>query len=635
MAEIEIDLKLPGQESLDINSPYSEVNANVNLPENYVATIQTIESSQPTSDIYLVGPQGPAGPEGPIGPSGVPGPSGAIGPSGSIGPSGATGPIGPTGPQGPQGETGVVNTGQLDLRYYSINNPSGFITGVDLSNYVTKINGEFNNRPTVNGTGILLSGEAANVDLSSTVQITGDQNIDGIKNFISRPTLNGNGIIAGGDTIDGDLTGYLPSPTINKIQGYQVDLGSPPAAGQTLQWNGSSWVAGSIPVGGNGGGGRVYYFNFGNYSGIAPTGGLPTSGNFPLSLLGREYSIGSGQAQSADLAPQNTYKLICGFVSASGDAGITSIPAGLWDFNIWAKVNSSSATQSSIKATVNIYNPFNSTYRKIAESDDLYLYETDTIAQYILNVTVPQTGILSTERIYVEIYGRKYTTVDRKITLYFDSYRPSHIHTTIPSVLGNGVVKVINGVYQSPATGIFNIDVDENANIAQSKIANLTSDLNTLIISGQTLDNKINSLSGNLILNYVTKLNGQFDNRPTINGTGVLLIGEAANVDLSSTVQITGDQNISGIKNFYNRPTVNGTGILLSGESAGALEKRHDFITGSPYDFSYCGTAPQNSLESANVWDITRLSIDSAGLVALNQSVTNYSWTGRYLAPYV
>ena len=30
----------------------------------------------------------------------------------------------------------------------------------------------------------------------------------------------------------------------------------------------------------------------------------------------------------------------------------------------------------------------------------------------------------------------------------------------------------------------------------------------------------------------------------------------------------TGDQTISGIKNFYSRPTVNGTGVLLSGEAA-------------------------------------------------------------------
>jgi len=147
MAEIEIDLKLPGQESLDINSPYSEVNANVNLPENYAATIQTIESSQPTSDIYLIGPQGPAGPEGPIGPSGVPGPSGAIGPSGSIGPSGAIGPTGPT---------GVVNTGELDSRYLSLTGFNVYTGQVQTQIYA--ISGYFENENIIGYTANLTQG---------------------------------------------------------------------------------------------------------------------------------------------------------------------------------------------------------------------------------------------------------------------------------------------------------------------------------------------------------------------------------------------------------------------------------------------------------------------------------------------
>jgi len=37
---------------------------------------------------------------------------------------------------GPRGPEGIVRTGELDSRYYSVNNPSGFITGVDLSQVV-------------------------------------------------------------------------------------------------------------------------------------------------------------------------------------------------------------------------------------------------------------------------------------------------------------------------------------------------------------------------------------------------------------------------------------------------------------------------------------------------------------------
>jgi hypothetical protein len=83
---------------------------------------------------------------------------------------------------------------------------------------------------------------------------------------------------------------------------------------------------------------------------------------------------------------------------------------------------------------------------------------------------------------------------------------------------------------------------------------------------------------------------------------------------------------------FTNLPSVNGTGILLSGQEI--FEKRHDFVTGNLYDYSYCGTAFKNSSINANVWTIRRLSINFAGTTVFNESVTNYSWTGRYLAPY-
>jgi hypothetical protein len=67
-------------------------------------------------------------------------------------------------------------------------------------------------------------------------------------------------------------------------------------------------------------------------------------------------------------------------------------------------------------------------------------------------------------------------------------------------------------------------------------------------------------------IKYVNTINNQningvkaFSSRPTVNGTGVLLSGEAAQVDLSSTIRTTGDQTISGIKTFTN------TGIFSSG----------------------------------------------------------------------
>jgi hypothetical protein len=451
---------------------------------------------------------------------------------------------------------------------------------------IQSINWAYRNLVNQNGTPVLYwTGNNIGIGTnnpSEKLEVVGNIKADGAS-FDNIPTVNGTNVLLSGDAIiSGDLTGYLPHPTISKLQGYKVDLSAAPADGQILQWNAasSSWRAGAVPAGGNGGGGLVYYFDFANRTGIAPTGGLPTTGDHALSLLGREYAVGSGQAISNELDPRFVERLLCSFVTASGNPQVTNIPAGLWDFNIWASVNSASAIQCSIRAVVNIYNPTNSTYRYLASTDDVYLYETDTIAQYILNATVPQTGIASNERIYIQLFGKKYTTNNRNITIYFDSYRPSHVHTTIPSVAGNGVVKVINGVFQSPATGIFDNDVDNNANISQSKIANLSSDLNDIRSTGIALNNKINSLSGTLTSDYLT-ISSASSTYATITNLGITgstlasnlaSTGSTLSTNLASTgstlqtninnlsgyinssasniVFTTGNQNISGVKTF-------------------------------------------------------------------------------------
>jgi hypothetical protein len=82
-----------------------------------------------------------------------------------------------------------------------------------------------------------------------------------------------------------------------------------------------------------------------------------------------------------------------------------------------------------------------------------------------------------------------------------------------------------------------------------------------LISTGSTLQTEINNL-GNT---YVTRANGQFNNRPTVNGTGVLLIGEVAGLP-NTIIYTTGNQTVSGTKNFVSRPTFSGLNLITTGD---------------------------------------------------------------------
>ena len=146
----------------------------------------------------------------------------------------------------------------------------------------------------------------------------------------------------------------------------------------------------------------------------------------------------------------------------------------MWDFNIWADITGSSGNANQTQFQIRVYKYDGATAPTLlASSDDIYIYDPTITAQYIGNITMPQTTILATDRIYIELWAQKNVNQSRQIRFYFDSLHPSHVHTTIPSVAGTGLVKVASGVYQSPASLLVDADVSASAGIAISKLAAL------------------------------------------------------------------------------------------------------------------------------------------------------------------
>jgi len=325
---------------------------------------------------------------------------------------------------------------------------------------------------TVTGNFVINGGLTANTLSATTYQ---NLPVSGLTagNNININGSNGNFTISLTGSADGDLSGTYPNPTVDGLQGNPVsDI--TPSNGQVLQWNGSSWIPGAIPNGGSGGGGLTYFLNFQNTTDITPTTGLPTT-PVPPSQLGISYSTGSGTTISNDLT-QGSYSLVCGFVTISGTPNLTNIPAGLWDFNIWAAVTGATGQTNQTQFQIRVYKyTSGGTYTSLANSDDVYIYDPTNISQYIGNVTIPQTTLLLSDRIYVELWAQKNVNQIRQVQFYFDSLHPSHVLTTIPSVAGTGVVKVVNGVFQSPASTIVNDDVSSTAAITVSKLSMSTS----------------------------------------------------------------------------------------------------------------------------------------------------------------
>lgn len=100
--------------------------------------------------------------------------------------------------------------------------------------------------------------------------------------------------------------------------------------------------------------------------------------------------------------------------------------------------------------------------------------------------------------------------------------------------------------------------------------------------------------------------------------------------DIAKNFRLKQDLLQSGV----NIKTINGESILGSGDltitgGAGAVEKRHEWV--SPY--SYCGVAPNGTLDSASTWEIKRIEVLLDGSTDI-KSASLVKWDDRLIVIY-
>lgn len=335
----------------------------------------------------------------------------------------------------------------------------------------------------VGASGPLLSsgGTTPSISLNGTVGVghggTGQVSFDAHTLLVGNSTSALNSVAAGtnGQVLLGQssadpqfksLTGDVSvtkdgTTSVEAVGGNTMSLGilGAPDAGKAMVWSGSAWEAAQIQQGGGGGGGLVFYANY------------AVSEPYILSTAFDEHA--EWDTGDVEVANDVNGTSVASLITAIDVPSAEIIPSGVWDINLFAKA-SGGANETAVRLKVIVSGATETT---IAVSDWTYLSTPSVIAAYSAVAYVPATDVAITDRVKILIEGRSFVTPANTVRVYFGKDTITHLHTTINAPGGTGVLKVKAGYLQSPASLIVDGDVSDTADIAQSKIHNLTTDL--------------------------------------------------------------------------------------------------------------------------------------------------------------
>ena len=251
-----------------------------------------------------------------------------------------------------------------------------------------------------------------------------------------------------GDVIAGPGSG-VQAATVQGLQGRNVGTTSP-IAGQVLAWDGAQWTPQTISSGGGGSSGQVLFMKAATPA-VPPTTGLPPA----TKELDAVAEVALSTVVSAPLPAYPTYAEVAQFVTAPLVPDADVIPTGIWSYTVWASTSAPAGGDTQFVISAFTYD--DPLAPVLLETTSPVPVISGAMRNYTTSVVIPQTAVLMTTRIFVVLSATSASGAE--ITFAFGDSKPSFVQTSISTVQGTGVVKVIDGIVQSPASLVTDADV--------------------------------------------------------------------------------------------------------------------------------------------------------------------------------
>jgi hypothetical protein len=340
------------------------------------------------------------------------------------------------------------------------------------------------------------------------------------------------------------------------------------ALGYPSQYIRGDGTLADFPTSGGGGSSVSYYLNGGTSQG--------TIGGTTYYEMSKTADTGAG----VDFNKTGD-GFITAFLTDAGDPALLQIPAGNWNYEIYASMSSNGGTPE-MYAELYVYN--GTTFTLLSTSSHEILYDGVNLNLYTFAMAVPQTSLTVTDRLAIKLYadnsGGKTTTIHTQdshlcqvITTFSTGLTALNGLTAQVQYFGTGTSGSDFNIVSSVATHTFNIP-------SASATARGLITTGTQTIAGSKTITGTTTFTGGPILSdtNLTYANSGYTlvlQSPTLsinrtvtlpNGTGTLALIS----DLSGYVDLTTDQTIGGTKTFSNATKNNGGILLQNGSSYSA-----------------------------------------------------------------